>query len=188
MHVQNLVYFVKKLVNLKGSENLRTQTKCTFGLIGLLIVEITPIPFTALYCIYAIRKRPAWIPETVANLYADKPVDPNKPVREISVDGHDPMKTRRNCTFAIVTMLIIDIIVPFTVPFGLYIVRKRPSWFKNVATRLYADQLQNSALGQKNTAEVTNAADDISQFIDRRYQELESSNFDFAQTIQKKVG
>lgn len=166
---------------------LRTQTKCTLSLVGLLIVEIAPIPFTALYSIFAIRKRPAWIPGVVERLYADKPVDPDKPIPEYSAEGHNAMKTRRNCTIAIVTMLLIDIIVPFTVPFGLYIVRKRPIWFRNVATRLYADQLPGGKLGGIEKDQISNAADDIAEFIDRRYQELESSNADFAQTMQKKV-
>lgn len=165
---------------------MRTQTKCTLSLCGLFIIEILPIPFTAIYAIYAIRKRPAWIPEVVERLYADKPVDPNKPMNDISVEGHDPMKTRRNCTIAITTMLLIDVIVPFTVPFGLYIVRRRPNWFKNVAYRLYADKLQNTTLGQNNATERTNAADDFAEFLDRKYRELEHSNFEFARSMQKK--
>jgi hypothetical protein len=40
-------------------------------------------------------------------------------------------------------MFIIDVIVPIIVPLGIYIVRKRPNWFKNVTHRLYADQIQD---------------------------------------------
>jgi hypothetical protein len=102
-----------------------------------------------------MRKRPAWIPPVVERLYADKPVDPEKPVKEISVVGHDFMKTRRNCTVAIVSMFIIDVIVPVIVPLGIYIVRKRPNWFKNVTHRLYADQIQDILLANNEPVEAS---------------------------------
>jgi hypothetical protein len=85
-------------------------------------------------------------------------------------------------------MFLIDIIVPFTVPFGLYIVRRRPNWFKNTAARLYADQPHGMGIGQNAVAENSNPEDEISDFLDRRYQQLERSNFDFAESIQKKHG
>ncbi len=54
---------------------MRTQTKCTLSLCGLFIIEILPIPFTAIYSLYVVRKRPMWLPEVVNRLYADKPGD-----------------------------------------------------------------------------------------------------------------
>lgn len=91
-----------------------------------------------------MRKRPGWIPGVVDRLYADKPVDPEKPVKEMSLEGHDFMKTRRNCTIGIISLFAIDVVVPVIVPLGIFIVRKRPNWFIIVTKRLYADQLQDA--------------------------------------------
>ncbi len=166
---------------------MRTQTKCTLTLCTMFIIEILPIPFTAIYSIYAVRKRPTWIPNTVERLYVDKPINPNKVNKEISVDGHDPMKTRRNCTIALTTMFLIDVIVPFTVPFGLYIVRRRPIWFKNVVTRLYADHLQQATQDEAiDDDDISEPSEILSEILDQRFRELEQKNFDFARTVQKK--
>jgi len=166
---------------------VRTQTKCTLTLCTMFIIEILPIPFTAIYSIYAVRKRPTWIPNTVERLYVDKPINPNKVNKEISVDGHDPMKTRRNCTIALTTMFLIDVIVPFTVPFGLYIVRRRPIWFKNVVTRLYADHLQQATQDEAiDDDDISEPSEILSEILDQRFRELEQKNFDFARTVQKK--
>ncbi len=167
---------------------MKTQTKCTLTLCTMFIVEILPIPFTAIYSLYAVRKRPTWIPNTVKNLYADRPINPNKISKEISIEGHDPMKTRRNCTIALTTMFLIDVIVPFTVPFGIYIVRRRPIWFKNVVTRLYADHLQqvvqdDVAVDEEDTTEPSEI---LAEILDQRFRELEQKNFDFARTVQRK--
>ncbi len=166
---------------------MRTQTKCTLTLCTMFIIEILPIPFTAIYSIYAVRKRPTWIPNTVERLYVDKPINPNKVNKEISVDEHDPMKTRRNCTIALTTMFLIDVIVPFTVPFGLYIVRRRPIWFKNVVTRLYADHLQQATQDEAiDDDDISEPSEILSEILDQRFRELEQKNFDFARTVQKK--
>ena len=121
----------------------------------MFIIEILPIPFTAIYSLHAVRKRPGWIPGVIERLYVDKPIDSDKPVMKLPVEGHNSMKTRRNCTIVLTTMFLIDVIVPFTVPFGLYIVRKRPYWFRNVARRLYADQLQDIILDDKGSGKAT---------------------------------
>jgi len=166
---------------------VRTQTKCTLTLCTMFIVEILPIPFTAIYSIYAVRKRPTWIPNTVEKLYADKPIDPKKNRKEISVDGHDPMKTRRNCTIALTTMFLVDVIVPFTVPFGIYIVRRRPMWFKNVVTRLYADHLQQATQNEAvEEDDMSEPSEIMTEILDQRLRELEQKNFDFARTVQRK--
>lgn len=138
---------------LKDTSKLRTQTKCTISLCTLFLIELLPIPFTGIYSIYAIRKRPDWIPRVVQRLYADKPVDLDNPVEELSVEGHDFMKSRRNCTIAIISLFVVDVIVPVIVPLGIYIARKRPNWFKNVTRRLYADRIDDILLAMDAPAE-----------------------------------
>ena len=159
---------------------MRTQTKCTLTLGGMLIVEILPIPFTALYSLYAIRKRPAWIPEVVENLYADKPAESAGPAKEVPL-GHDHMTTRKKCTIVVSTMLLVDIVVPFTVPFGLYIVRRRPGWFKDLVARLYADQLGYVASDQGT------AAAEFAESLEQRHRELELDNHHFARSLRRKL-
>jgi hypothetical protein len=159
---------------------MRTQTKCTLTLCGMLIVEILPIPFTALYGIYAIRKRPAWIPEVVERLYADKPAEMAGPVMDVPSD-HDHMETRKKCTITMCTMFLVDVVVPFTVPFGIYVVRRRPNWFKDVVSRLYADQL-GYAYGEGG------AAEQLAESLEQRHRALERANLRFARTLRKKLG
>lgn len=147
----------------------------------MLVVEILPVPFTAIYGIYAIRKRPGWIPEVVEKLYADKPAELARLVKEAPL-GHDPMTTRKNCTIAMSTMFLIDILVPFTVPFSLYVVRRRPRWFRDLVARLYADQLGYAASGQRD------AADKLAESLERRHRELELENLQFARSLRRKLG
>ena len=132
---------------------MEIRTKCTISLCTLFLIELLPIPFTGIYAIYAMRKRPVWIFKVVNRLYADRPVDPEKPFVELSVEGHDFMKSRRNCTIGIVSLFIVDVIVPVIVPLGIYVVRKRPVWFKNVTNRLYADQVMLMSLDADESAD-----------------------------------
>jgi len=120
---------------------MKTQTKCTLVIIGLFIVEILPVPITSLYSLYAIRRRPNWLPKTLANLYADKPeaVDYALPV------GHDFRRTQKKYTVILVAMFAVDLLIPVVIPAALYIVRVRPQGFKTLMAKLYADKLQISA-------------------------------------------
>lgn len=165
---------------------MRTQTKCTWSLIGLLIVEILPIPFTAIYSLFVIRKRAAWLPGVVERLYADKEWPEGKVVDKPIKDGHDHMVTRRRCTISLTVMFLIDVIVPFTVPFGIYVVRRRPAWFKNVVARLYSDQLGENADNQDSAEPVEN--DPVyDKVMEQKHLELQQRNFDFAKSMRVKA-
>ena len=164
---------------------MRTQTKCTWSLVGLLIVEILPIPFTAIYSLVVIRKRSAWLPGVVERLYADKDWPEGKVVDRPIKEGHDPMVTRRRCTISLTTMFLIDVIVPFTVPFGIYVVRRRPAWFKNVVARLYSDQPGENADNQ-DSAEPVEDCPVYNEVMEEKYLELQQRNFDFARSIGVK--
>ena len=165
---------------------MRTQTKCTLSLTGLLIVEILPIPFTAIYSLFVIRKRPAWLPEVVERLYADKELKEGEILDQPIKDGHDPMVTRRRCTISLSTMFLIDVIVPFTVPFGFYVVRRRPAWFKNVVNRLYADQSGENADIQ-DSLEPVESDPVYNKVMEQKHFELQQRNFDFARSIGVKA-
>lgn len=47
----------------------RTRIKCFLSLLGLFIVDIAPIPVTALIAFPVILNRPLWFVRTVASLY-----------------------------------------------------------------------------------------------------------------------
>ncbi len=161
---------------------MRTQTKCTLFLSGMFIVEILPLPFTAMLSLYVIRKRPPWLPEMVDRLYADKAdAVPALPVSE----GHDTMATRRKCTLTLTSMFLVDIVIPVTIPFGLYIVRRRPAWFRNVTARLYADQLPDSQDSQ--AAEQEELVEIDEQALQWKYAQLQQGNLDFARSIGTRV-
>ena len=151
---------------------MKTQTKCTLSLSGLLIIEILPIPFTVLYCLYVVRQRPEWIFEMFDKLYSEKE---ELPTDTFSLNTHDPMITRRRCTISFSIMFLLDFLIPFTVISALFIVRKRPVWFKHVVERLYDD------LFSTNTS-----IEDASGFIEHKYIELGKSNTAFALAIKSK--
>jgi len=164
---------------------MRTQTKCTWSLIGLIIVEILPVPFTAIYSLVVIRKRSAWLPGVVERLYADKEWPEGKVVDQPIKDGHDPMVTRRRCTISLSIMFLIDVIVPFTVPFGIYVVRRRPAWFKNVVARLYSDNPGENADIQDSSEPAEN--DSVyNKVMEQKHEELQQRNFDFARAMHVK--
>lgn len=162
---------------------MRTQTKCTLFLSGMFILEILPLPFTAMMSLYTVRKRSAWLPEVVENLYADKPdLVAAQPVPK----GHDPMVTRRKCTMTLTSMFLIDIIIPVTIPFSLYVVRRRPAWFRDLVARLYADRLTDAEDSQ--AAEEQDASAQVDEeAMQRKYQQLQQGNMDFARTIGARV-
>ena len=167
---------------------MKTQTKCTLCLTTLFFIELMPIPFTTLYSLYAVRKRPTWIPATVKRLYAEKPVDFDDTAEEISLKNHNWKKTRRNCTITLSLLFFIDAIIPTVVPMGIYIVRRRPNWFKNVTFKLYADMLQTQETADEelDDPELSEPNEVIAEILDQKLQELEQSNFNFVRAVQRK--
>jgi hypothetical protein len=112
------------------------RRKYTWMMGFMFFVEIMPLPFTAFFSIYTIRKRPEWFPLAVHSLYADIPMDGKNQKAVV-----DPLKTRKKCTITVFCMMLVDLgPIPLTIPVGVYIVRRRPKWFRNVVARLYADQ------------------------------------------------
>jgi len=156
---------------------MRTQTKCTLALSGLFILELLPIPFTAIYSLYVTRNRPDWLPGVVERLYEDKENRQKK--KPLPIKEHDSMVTRRRCTISLSVMFILDIAIPFTVILALYITRRRPFWFKKVVHQLYADKLtHNETIEANSKSSTSNTLDN--ETIEKRYIALQKSNIDFA--------
>ena len=165
---------------------MKTQTKCTLSLSGLFILEMLPIPFTAIYALYVIQKRPDWFPETVKRLYAEKENKQYITIDPARLDGHDTKVTRRRCTISLSIMFILDILIPFTILLGLYVARRQPIWFKNVVDRLYADQLSDNEVtenfpGSFDSDSISNVA------LEKKYIALQKSNVEFALSIAAKA-
>ena len=108
----------------------------------MFFVEIMPLPFTAFISLYTVRKRSEWFPYSVKSLYADIPGNTdNKEQKAV-----DAKKTQRRCSITIILMMLVDLgPIPLTIPVGLYIVRRRPKWFRNVVERLYSEKTFGSS-------------------------------------------
>ncbi len=126
-------------------ESNNVQKKFTIVMACLFFVEIMPLPFTAFISLYTVRKRPDWFPYTVQRLYADIPADDAKESAAV-----DPAATKKRCSLTVISMMLVDLgPIPLTIPVGLYIVRRRPKWFRNVVVRLYADKTTISGSAPK---------------------------------------
>jgi hypothetical protein len=120
------------------------KKKFTIVMGCLFFVEIMPLPFTAFISLYTVRKRPDWFPDAVQRLYADIPTVDDDKAKPVAVDS---ATTRKKCSITIICMMLVDLgPVPLTIPVGLYIVRRRPKWFRNVVARLYADVASSPGL------------------------------------------
>ena len=162
---------------------MKIQTKCTLVIVSLFIIEILPVPFSALYSLYAIRKRPDWLPRVVDKLYADKPVN----LELTSAGLNDPMALRRKCTINLAILFVIDLIVPVIIPTALYVVRKRPAWFQDLVLKLYADKLPATLLKQSETPDLSNEDPEFLAKLQQKLAELDDKNMEFARSLGVKM-
>jgi len=162
---------------------MNIQTKCTCIIVGLFIVEILPVPITSIYCLYAIRKRPAWLPRVTDRLYADKRV--SGAVADYSPPpGHNAMRTRGRCTLGLTAMFIVDLLVPVVIPTALYVVRMRPAWFRNLVLRLYADTLPPAEV--KVEPDLMMESAEMKAACEQRLRALDRQNIGFAKALGEK--
>lgn len=159
---------------------MKTRTKCSLAICGLLVIEIMPIPFSSIYSLYVVRKRPGWLPQVVAKLYAE---DPAKSVTPAQPLGHDPLQTRKNCTKLLVLIFFIDLVVPVIIPTALYVVLKRPIWFQNLVVKLYSDRLPQASSSMDEAVALMPPSPEELVAIDQQYVELENVNRAFARQI-----
>lgn len=162
---------------------MNIQTKCTWVIGGLFIVEILPMPVSSLYCLYAVRKRPDWLLNVVEALYAGKPAKEGEAVEYALPVEHDVLAARKKYTTMMVVIFLIDLLIPVVVPTALWVVRIRPVWFKNLVLRLYSDKLQKARpmpeLGIENPQVLAE--------LKQKLVELERQNLDFAKSLGVKT-
>lgn len=165
---------------------MKTQTKCTLAICGLFIVEILPVPVSSLYSLYVVRKRPDWLPAVVDRLYADKIEKGSMHLSLLIPAGHDPMSTRKKCTMTLAAMFVVDLLVPVVIPTALFVVRRRPLWFKNLVIRLYADRIVLVPPKPKETAYLRIEDPKVLERVEKKFVEIERMNRDFAKSFSKR--
>jgi len=149
----------------------------------MLIIEILPIPLTSIFCLYVIRKRPKWLPSVVEHLYAEKDVKPD--INSSQFDEKNSMVTRKRCTISLSILILMDFLIPFTILTGLYIIRRRPIWFKKIVSRLYAGLLVKN----ENINTLSGALDGKPtdyEALENKFIELQKSNNEFVLNIVHK--
>ena len=159
---------------------LKTQAKCTLFLSGMLIIEILPIPLTSIFSLYVIRKRPKWLPGVVERLYVEN--DIKRDITPPRFDKKNSIVTRRRCTVGLSIMILFDFLIPFTILMGLYITRRRPIWFKNIVSRLYADLLVKNE-NNDSLIEALDGKPADYEALENKFIELQKSNNEFALNI-----
>jgi hypothetical protein len=163
---------------------MKLRTKCTLTIVGLLIIEILPVPFTSVYSLYAIRKRPSWIPRVTHKLYNETQTGQPK-ILQAFTPNHDPMLVRKNCTIGLSIMFIVDLLIPVVIPTALYVVLRQPKWFKNLVNRLYSDQLNHLTQVEEETETRHHNPLTLAQ-IEQKLAHLEYKNFHFVKAQTRK--
>jgi len=149
----------------------------------MLVIEILPVPLTSIFSLYVVRKRPLWLPGIVERLYIEK--DIKHDTAQPHPDKTNSIVTRRRCTIGLSIMILFDFLVPFTILMGLYITRRRPIWFKNIVSRLYADLLvKNKNIDYP--VEVLDGGPTDYKTLEKKVIELQKSNNEFALNITIK--
>lgn len=162
---------------------MKTRTKYTLIVFGIFILELLPIPFSSIYSLYAIRKRPDWLPNAIDRLYADQPklqIDD-----ELNLHEANFKRVQTQCTIVLAMMFIVDLLVPVVIPTALYVVRVRPKWFKNLIAKLYSDKLAQNpkptvAPGMKQPSP------EYQLELEKKLAELNRSNHDAAKLLVLK--
>ncbi len=149
----------------------------------MLIIEILPIPLTSIFSLYVIRKRPKWFPGVVERLYAEKDIKPD--TNPSQFDEKKSMLTRKRYTISLSILILMDVLFPFTILTGLYIIRRRPIWFKKIVSRLYVDLL----VKDENIDALPGALDGKTtdhEALEHKFIELQKSNNEFVLNIVHK--
>ena len=119
---------------------MKVKTKYSLIIFGIFILELFPVPFSSIYSLYAIRKRPGWLPKAVDKLYDEEPAQDPASYQLLGFDEDDVKRVQKKATIVLLLMFAVDLLVPVVIPTAFYVVRLRPRWFRNWMARLYADK------------------------------------------------
>ncbi|MGX2040343.1 hypothetical protein ACWJKU_09455 [Methylocaldum sp. MU1018] len=107
-------------------------------LAAFAIIGFGPLSLTCLTGMFIVIARPRWFYEVVENLYRDllrAPMD--CPAQR---QGYRPgsMAVRVKCFLSLIVLLVLDIApIPVAGSIGLYVVIRRPRWFKTLVEKIY---------------------------------------------------
>jgi hypothetical protein len=76
-------------------------------------------------------------------------------------------------------MFVVDLLVPVIIPTALYVVRKRPAWFKSLIIGLYADKLPAAEL----ITEPSHENPELLAHLQQRLGDLDEKNRAFAKSL-----
>lgn len=121
---------------------MKVKTKYSLIIFGIFILELFPVPFSSIYSLYAVRKRPVWLPKAVDKLYDEEPAQAPASYQLLGFDEDDVKRVQKKATLVLLLMFAIDLLVPVVIPTAFYVVRLRPKWFRDFMARLYADKFE----------------------------------------------
>jgi len=120
----------------------------------------------------------------IDRLYAESPNEDTSSI-DVNLVEANFRRVQTQCTLTLAIMFTIDLLVPVVIPTALYVVRKRPIWFKNLITQLYADKLAALELNRSvsSSQAIKQMSDDELQ---QKLAELDASNLDAAKLLLMK--
>ncbi|MDD2723619.1 MAG: hypothetical protein PHH59_06315 [Methylovulum sp.] len=160
---------------------MKTRTKYSLIVFGLFILEFLPIPFSSIYSLYAIRKRPDWLPNAMDRLYADHPKH-GLEGDEANLHEANFKRVQTQCTIVLAMMFTVDLLVPVVIPTAFYVVRVRPKWFKNLVLKLYSDKLAKK-LKPTLASGMKQPSFEYQLELEKKLAELNRSNHDAAKLL-----
>ena len=120
---------------------MSTRKRCFITLGCLFILELMPIPFTAMFSLFTVWRGSEWLLGVVERLYEPMGYDPEYEM------GIGAKATRKKCIRTLWFFFACDIVIPVTIPYGLYLVSRRPLWFRDTVFRLYGDDPEEAQPG-----------------------------------------
>lgn len=118
-----------------------TRIKCLLALLALAMLGFGPVSVTGLIGLFVVLQRPEWFDNVVKNVYRDKQVE-DLPLRRQTSDVRRPATgVRIRCLLSLIVLMIVDILpVPVVGSIGLYVLLRRPLWFKDLVDRVYGNR------------------------------------------------
>jgi len=104
-------------------------------------------------------------------------------MKQLTRDFHDPMATRKKCTISLAIIFVIDLLVPVVIPAALYVVRRRPEWFKDVIAKLYADKISNNIQNPVKHPMLTLEDSKFLKELEKKLAELDAKNLAIAKSL-----
>lgn len=115
-----------------------TRLKCIFVLLILAVIGFGPFSVTGLIGLYVVLRRPGWFKNIVETVYRDRRPEATLSRGDGRPGAVSPMAMRIRCLLYLILLMVLDVApIPVVSSIGLYVVLRRPDWFKHVVDTLY---------------------------------------------------